>query len=169
MGFIFVIKQLERNKNVFESILISKTKNEYLWRPSSEKWCLLEIICHLLDEEREDFRARVKHTLENPKDALKPIDPKGWVKERNYMTRDYNQTLQTFLKEGIASISWLKTHTDAHWGKTVGHPKLGELSAELFLTNWLAHDYLHIRQILKYEYHYLREKTNIDLSYAGNW
>jgi hypothetical protein len=26
---------------------------------------------------------------------------------------------------------------------------LGELSAEMFLTNWLAHDYLHFKQITK--------------------
>ena len=43
------------------------------------------------------------------------------------------------------------------------------MSAKLFLTNWLAHDYLHIRQIIRYQYHYLKESTAIDLGYAGNW
>lgn len=148
MDFIFVIDQLENNMNVFESILINKTKNEYLWRPSIEKWCLLEIICHLVDEEQADFRARVKHALEHPKDVLKPINPEGWVKEHDYIAKDYNQTLQTFLEERQASVLWLKTQTDAQWGNVINHPELGELSAELFLTNWLAHDYLHIRQIL---------------------
>lgn len=38
---------------------------------------------------------------------------------------------------------------------------------KIISNNWLAHDYLHMRQIIKYQY--LKEKTNIDLQYAGNW
>jgi hypothetical protein len=29
------------------------------------------------------------------------------------------------------------------------------MSAEMFLANWLAHDYLHIRQLIRLRYHYL--------------
>lgn len=29
--------------------------------PAPEKWCLLEIVFHLYDEEREEFRARVNY------------------------------------------------------------------------------------------------------------
>ena len=43
------------------------------------------------------------------------------------------------------------------------------MSVKLFLSNWLAHDYLHIKQITRYRYNYLEEKTAINLQYAGNW
>ena len=43
------------------------------------------------------------------------------------------------------------------------------MSAKLFLTNWLDHDYLHIRQIIRYQYQCLKEQTHIDLQYAENW
>ena len=62
-----IILQLAVNRDVFKPLLSGKTDGEYLWRPEPGKWTLLEIVCHLLDEEREDFRARVKHTLEHPK------------------------------------------------------------------------------------------------------
>jgi DinB superfamily len=164
-----IFKKLGSNKKVFENLLINKTPEEYLWRPQPEKWCLLEIVCHLLDEEREDFKARVKHTLENPFKDLKPINPEGWVLERHYINQDYKQTLSAFLKERDASVLWLNTQINADWDGSIKHPTLGNMSAELFLANWLAHDYLHIRQIIRYQYFYLKEKTNLDLQYAGNW
>ncbi len=43
------------------------------------------------------------------------------------------------------------------------------MTAKMFLSNWLAHDYLHIRQITKLKYDYLKQLTNEDLNYAGNW
>ncbi|MBC3758165.1 DinB family protein [Hyunsoonleella sp. SJ7] len=164
-----IIIQLENNRNVFKNLLKEIPEPQYLWRPKPEKWCLLEIVCHLLDEEIYDFRTRVIHALENPEKELVPIDPEGWVKTRNYSSKDYDNTLKLFLNERDASVRWLKQETDADWSRALRHPHLGELSAELFLRNWLAHDYLHIRQILGYKFELLKSSSDIDLSYAGNW
>ena len=38
-----------------------------------------------------------------------------------------------------------------------------------FSPNWLAHDYLHIRQIIRLKFAYLQQLSKEDLSYAGNW
>ncbi len=43
------------------------------------------------------------------------------------------------------------------------------MSAQLFLNNWLAHDLLHIRQILSIKFNYLKENTEEPLNYAGDW
>ena len=164
-----IINQFEKNKILFENLLINKNEKEFLWRPLPEKWNLLEIVCHLIDEEREDFRARVKHTLENPLKEMPPINPEGWVLERAYKSKNYNEKVLEFLKERGNSITWLKTQVDSNWDNAYLHSAFGEMSAKLFLANWLAHDYLHLRQILRYQYDYLKEQTNIDLQYAGNW
>ena len=79
MNHTKIIQELSRNRNVFESLLSGIEEEEYLWRPMHEKWCLLEIVCHLYDEEREDFRRRTRLVLENPTEPLPPIDPVGWV------------------------------------------------------------------------------------------
>lgn len=169
MKFKYIIQELENNKKVFEGLLENKTESQYLWRPKPNKWCLLEIVCHLLDEEKEDFRARVKHALEYPTKPLVPINPQGWVKEREYLSKDYSSTLKTFVMERNNSVKWLKKLSKVNWDSAINHPELGKLSAELFLRNWLAHDYLHIRQILTYRYIFLKSESEIDLSYAGNW
>lgn len=164
-----MIDELARNRDVFKSLLMNISREEYLFKPTPEKWCLLEIVCHLYDEEREDFRARVKQVLADPEKLLLPIDPVGWVVEREYLKKDYTEMLQKFLYEREESVEWLQSLASPQWSNTVIHPKLGPLSAWLFLTNWLAHDYLHIRQVIKLKYDYLKTQSGEDLLYAGNW
>ncbi len=164
-----MIDELARNRDVFKALLMNKSKDEYLYKPSPEKWCLLEVVCHLYDEEKEDFRARTKQVLTHPDLPLPPINPVGWVSERDYLKRDYTEMLQKFLYEREESVEWLQSLSEPKWSNTVIHPKLGVLSAWLFLTNWLAHDYLHIRQVIQLKFDYLKQQSGEDLLYAGNW
>ena len=165
-----IITQLDRNAKTFRSLLEGLSKEEYRWQPTPDKWCLLEIVCHLLDEEREDFRARVRHVLETPDEPMSPIDPVGWVKERKYVEQSYNDMVANFLKERTNSIEWLRSLVSPAWGNVYHHPKFGAMRASLFLSNWLAHDYLHFRQITRLKYAWLKQVlTEESLGYAGNW
>lgn len=165
----YIIKELLKNREVFKTLLIGLSSEEYLWKQNVKKWCLLEIICHLYDEEREDFRARTKSVLETPTKTLNPIDPVGWVVQRNYIKMDYDIVLTGFLKERRHSVVWLKSLEAPKWDNGYIHPKLGLMTANLFLSNWLAHDYLHIRQITKLKFDYLKKISGEKLNYAGEW
>jgi DinB family protein len=165
----YIIDELERNKEVFQFLLQDIPSSTYLWKQDPKKWCLLEMLCHLVDEEKEDFRARVQHVLSTPDKPAKPIAPQEWVSERNYIDQNYNEVLVKFKTEREASIVWLNTLKNPVWENVYHHPKLGGLTAKMFLTNWLAHDYLHIRQIIKLKYDYLSFSYNEKLSYAGEW
>lgn len=169
MNYLKIINSLEKNKPVFQSLLAETGKEMLTWKPTPEKWCLLEIVCHLYDEEREDFRARVKHTLENPAEELTPIDPAGWVLSRKYMEWHFEETVKKFLDEREKSVQWLNTLENPQWKNAYRHPKFGSMSAEMFLSNWLAHDYLHMRQIIKLKFDYLKEVSGEKLNYAGEW
>lgn len=169
MDKIQVIEELKRNKNIFEGLLNGLSKTQYLWKPSPDKWCQLEIVCHLYDEESEDFRARTKHVLENYELPLPAIDPVGWVAERKYIEQDFNQKLTDFLKERERSVKWLESLENPNWDNFYKHPLFGEMTAGMFLANWLAHDYIHIRQIIKLKYAYLERKSSENLTYAGEW
>lgn len=164
-----LIPELSRNSGVFENLLRNVQGAMVTWRKENGAWCLLEIVCHLLDEELEDFRARLRQTLENPGQDLASIDPVGWVAHRGYMQRDYKKVLDQFLQERRDSVTWLLSLRDTSWQNCSLHPEYGEISARKFLCNWLAHDYHHIRQINQIQYHYLKAKTGEDLTYAGNW
>lgn len=162
-----IINELRADLDVFSQVLSNKSEEKYLWKPEPDKWCLLEIVCHLYDEEKEDFRTRVKYTLETPEKPLPMFDPSIWAIERKYKNQNYHDMVQKFLQERASSIDWLLSLQNAPWKNAYNHPKLGPLSSEHFLANWLAHDYLHIRQIYKLQFQYLEFLSGMDLSYAG--
>jgi hypothetical protein len=164
-----IIQSLNRNKDVFKELLQEVAQQEYLWSQEPSKWSLLEIVCHIRDEEVDDFRTRVKYVLEDPLQALPSIDPVGWVKKRKYIEQDYDSVLDNFIYEREQSVKWLSSLKNPKWNNSYLHPKLGPMSAKLFLSNWLAHDLLHIRQIIKLRFDYLKYISSEDLSYAGNW
>ena len=164
-----IIQKLANNAAVFNDLLSGKSREQYLWKSEPKKWRLIEIICHLYDEEREDFRARTRLVLDTPHLTPSPINPVSWVKERRYIEQNYSEKLNDFLNERTQSVNWLQSLEKPNWNNTYDHPKLGKMSANLFLSNWLAHDYLHIRQILQLEFNYLKQISNESLDYAGNW
>ncbi len=164
-----IIEQLKRNEAVFRDVLSHENENMVLWKLAPEKWCLLEIVCHLYDEERFDFRFRTQWVLEKPNQTPPPIDPVGWVTKHDYIHQDYSSMVETFLKERRQSIIWLESLKKANWDHAFEHSKLGKLTAKHFLTNWLAHDFLHIKQILKLKYDYLKHSSGENLDYAGIW
>jgi hypothetical protein len=164
-----IIQLLAANAAVFRSTLTDVPARMIHWKPDSQDWCLLEIVCHLLDEEREDFRARVMSTLADPTQPWTPIDPQGWVGARRYMEQDFFERLEAFLTERAASINWLHHLDDPAWGHAYEHEVLGTCTAKSMLENWLAHDYLHLRQINRRQYGFLKTHAEADLRYAGDW
>lgn len=161
--------QLERHGNVLQALLADLSPAEILWKPAPEKWCPLEVVCHLYDEEREDFRARLRSTLEDPGRPWPPIDPTAWVSERRYMEQDFTGKLHGFREERQRSLEWLHVLEQAPWTNAYVHPKVGPVSCDLLLTNWVAHDLHHIRQLINLRYAYLKANTTAPLDYAGNW
>ena len=161
--------QLARHGEVFRALFTALSPAEIQWRPAPESWCPLEMICHLHDEELEDFRARLRSTLETPEAPWPKIDPAGWVTERKYMEQDLHAVLAKFLQERERSLSWLRGLADAPWDNCYLHPKVGPVSCELLLTNWVAHDLHHLRQVINLRYAYLKANTTVPLDYAGTW
>ena len=164
-----VIAELEKNKKVFVETLSKVTDELILWKNNPKDWSLLEIVCHLVDEEVLDFRARVVHTLKNPEQPLIPIDPIAWITMHDYAGQDFHQKLGEWENERDASIKILKENLDGDWQSKIDHPERGEITAYSFLCNWLAHDYHHIRQINRIKYNFLKNTSGDSLSYAGNW
>ena len=84
MDHIEIANYLERNQFIIEKLLSGLDQDVYSWREHENKWCLLEVVCHLYDEELEDFRTRVSMVLNDPNEKLPSFDPEAWVKDRDY-------------------------------------------------------------------------------------
>jgi len=169
MDHRYIISALENNLSVFTSLLRKSNPDEYLYKRDTDSWSMLEIVCHLVDEEREDFRMRLQTVLSAPFKHPPHIDPEGWVLKRDYINQDYGLKVNAFIEERQSSISYLKTLTDPQWTNYYEHPVLGNLDGNHFLANWLAHDYLHIRQLTQRKYQYLQHMSGNACDYAGVW
>jgi hypothetical protein len=159
-----------RNANAVSALSADIDEAQARWKPSPADWSILEVVNHLYDEEREDFRTRLDLILHRSSDTWPPIDPPGWAIERRYNEQDPEESLANFLAERRASLAWLRRLENPNWENQSTHPAGFILSAGDMLASWLAHDYLHIRQLneLQYGYHVLNV-VPYGVVYAGDW
>ncbi len=164
-----IIEQLEVHQNVIPGLLNNLDDKAVLWKPEKDKWCLLEVALHMVYEEKTDFRARVEYALSAMKTEIPSIDPEGYIEKMDLSGIQMKDVSAEFERERKKSIAYLKTLENPNWENNLIHPQFGEMPARLFLTNWLAHDYLHIRQMTGLRYQYLARTTREDMRYAGDW
>jgi hypothetical protein len=141
------------------------------WKPAPVHWSILEACCHLLDEEREDFRPRIESTLRDPSAPWPRLELDGIAERRCYNEQDLAATLDAFTAARTANLAWLDAAlADADFGKSYAHPKFGALHAGMLLASWAAHDALHLRQIAR-RLHGLaaRDAGPYGVAYAGEW
>jgi len=170
MKLDIIISRMKANAEIIAAFAVNIQDEQARWKPNAESWSLLEVVCHLYDEEREDFRTRVDLTLHQPDTPWPPIDPTGWVTSRGYNERDLKESAQAWLTEREKSLAWLRGLSNPDWDIARPTPWGGTLRAGDVMASWLAHDHLHIRQLN--ELHYLWHKQQsepFDVGYAGEW
>jgi hypothetical protein len=169
MDLDFVVVRMSDNRRVFEGLVRDVGNEQARWKPSPAKWSILEVINHLYDEEREDFRQRLEIVLADPTKPLPPIRPQEWVIERAYNERELQVSLDSFLGEREQSLFWLRSLSAPNWDNR--HERAsGSLSAGDLLASWLAHDFLHLRQLARLHWQYVGAiSVPYDTTYAGPW
>jgi len=168
MEIFELVRELERGMDNVQAFTQGFTLAEARLRPSPQDWSLLEVIAHLHDEERQDFRPRLKIALFHPQEAWEPIDPQAWVEQRRYNERELSETLQAFLVERIESLAWLRSLDAPDWGAVYPAP-FGPIRAGDLLAAWAAHDLLHLRQLIELRrYRLAQMSAPFNLRYAGD-
>ena len=162
--------QMERVPAALRALLSGLSQEDACRRPDSGAWSILEIVNHLADEESEDFRTRVRMTLEDPAQPWPAIDPEGVVIECRFNDRDLRESLERFSDARVESVVWLRSLTDPDWDRTYRHPSIGELRAGDVMASWAAHDQLHLRQIAKRLFELVAcDAPGYSAGYAGPW
>ncbi len=169
MDMEFAIQQLSNSVNAIHAMTRDVSAEQARWKPEAGSWSMLEVINHLYDEEREDFRAHLQGVLQVPIRAWSSINPQAWVTERRYQEREFVLSVENFLHERIESLSWLKSLEAPDWQAAYDMP-WGKLTAGDLLASWAAHDLLHLRQLNELRYAYLIQvAAPYSVQYAGDW
>lgn len=165
-----LITRLARFEQALPTVVGVLDIDDVRWRPDDSSWSVLEIVCHLGDEEVDDFRTRTMLTLNDPQADWPPIDPEGWARDRDYQSRNFGVELERFVRERAKSVAQLRALDHPDWTQTHTHPKLGAINAGQMLASWCAHDALHLRQISRRIYQLVgRAAPGVNLAYAGAW
>lgn len=162
-------QDLARGAEVIRALIAGVTEAEARVKPGPESWSILEVVCHLYDEEREDFRQRLDIALHRPAEKWPPIDPVGWVAARRYNEGSLAEALEGFLAERDRSLTWLEGLSTPNWEAEYSAP-FGPIRAGDILAAWVAHDLLHVRQLVELRWgRVLRLAEPFDVRYAGQW
>jgi uncharacterized damage-inducible protein DinB len=149
-------QQLKQQGQAILALAGELTLEQARWKPDADSWSVLEVMNHLVDEEVLDFRRHLDH-------------PQGWVTSKHYNERQLDETLIAFEAEREKSLAWLQTLTDPDWDSAVPMP-WGHLNAGDMLAAWLAHDLLHLRQLIELRYALTSEESKpYRVEYAGEW
>ncbi len=169
MNAVHFIKQLANQADSIRSLCGGISEAQARWKPEADSWSMLEVINHLYDEERQDFRAHLDDLLHRPDEPWRALDPQGWVSQRRYNERDLEQSLSNFLREREQSLVWLKDLSAPNWQAACPTP-FGQISAGDVFAAWAAHDLLHLRQLIELHWAYTVQAAQpYGVRYAGEW
>lgn len=165
-----IIRRLSDNAQAIHALVVAIPAEQAEWKPNASAWCMQQVMEHLYNEERIDFRKHLKE--------LFSIPPQPW---NHWHTAEYipvahcDEALDLFLAERQASLEWLEALSAPKWSaevRTSFGPENEELALRAgdLLFSWVAHDFLHIRQINELLYAWIeRQAAPYSLRYAGGW
>ncbi len=169
MKFETLYQELQNSTEMIRALLSGVIQAEAQARPEADAWSTLEVICHLYDEEREDFREHLDFILRRQNEEYHIIDPQGWVKERRYNDQDFRVMQDKFFSERQKSFEWLKGIANSDWDTTYTSQHGSVTAGEMFAC-WIAHDNLHIRQLVELRRKRIEDITQpYPIEYAGDW
>jgi len=169
MQFETLFQELENSTEIIRTLLARVNQEEARIKPNPESWSMLEIVCHLFDEEREDFREHLDFILHRQNEEWHRIDPEGWATERRYNERDFIEMQKEFFAERTKSLEWLRRLSEANWEMTYTS-QYGSMKAGDMFASWVAHDNLHIRQLVELRRNLIEGMVSpYDIQYAGDW
>lgn len=169
MEFQTLFQELVHSTEMIRALLAGLSQEEAQVKPGPDSWSMLEVVCHLYDEEREDFREHLDFILHRQDEEWHRIDPLGWVTERKYNEQDFQEMLEKFLVERARSLEWLRGLSNADW-ETTYTSQFGSMKAGDMFACWVAHDNLHIRQLIELRRMRIESMCRpYDIEYAGDW
>lgn len=163
-----MIDRLACFPRVLQTLATGVTDEGLRFKPAPRHWSILEVFCHLADEEERDFRPRIERTLAQA--SWEPIDPERWAHQHRYNEQSPAEVLARFATLREQSLAWLHGLGAPDWEAAHRHGILGSIRAGDLMASWVAHDALHLRQIARRLYELAgRDAAPYSTAYAGDW
>ena len=164
-----IIQRLTVNAEIVRALVQPLSDQQANWKPNEETWNMKEVMEHVYNEERIDFRKHLKEMFSDP-----PLTWGEFHHEELISVESCHQALKGFLLEREASLEWLRSLDSPDWEvesqASFGPEELLTFKAGDVLGSWVAHDFLHIRQMNELLYAWnMQQVLPYSVRYAGTW
>jgi hypothetical protein len=117
------------------------------YKPSPDKWCILEILGHLADVEII-YGYRLRQMLADAKPVIAPIDQDAWARNLNYLDSPPSELVAFYGLGRHHNLRLLRRLKPADLSKTAFHPEVQREVAVADLVERISgHGASHLRQI----------------------
>ncbi len=117
------------------------------YKPSPEKWCILEILGHLADVEIV-FGYRIRQILAAPNSPIVPMDQEAWARNLGYLETSPAEMIALYGVNRHANLQILRRLEVADLEKSAFHPQLNrEWKLAEIVEKLDTHSAKHLEQI----------------------
>jgi len=117
------------------------------YKPSPEKWCVLEILGHLADVEII-YAHRIRQMLADAKPVIAPIDQDAWARNLRYLESSPAELVAVYGLNRHANLQLLRRLKAADMKKSAYHPELkADVTVADMVEKMSGHGANHLAQI----------------------
>ena len=138
MKLSWVIKQLTTHSFSISQLCLAVTDAQARVKPDAQSWSMLEVLDHLYEEEREDFRKLIDVAFHETETIGSPLSFDKTATGDGYQSEDVHQAITLFTAERERSLEWLQGLNAPDWERTCTHPRGFEMRAGDVLAAWVA-------------------------------
>ena len=119
------------------------------YKPSPEKWCVLEILGHLADVEII-YGYRLRQMLADAQPVIAPLDQDAWTRNLNYLDSPPAELVAFYGLARYHNLRLLRNLKVSDFSKSAFHPELQRAVTVAELVEKMAgHGVAHLQQIEK--------------------
>ena len=118
------------------------------FHPAPGEWCANEVAGHIIEAERRGFAGRIRRFLESDGPNEVGWDQEAVERERQDCRRDPSELadeLEALRKESVVLLRSLRPVHLSRWGT---HSKVGRLTVNDLIHEWVHHNRNHARQLM---------------------
>jgi hypothetical protein len=117
------------------------------YKPSPDKWCVLEILGHLADVEII-YGYRLRQMLADTKPVIAPLDQDAWARNLNYLDSPPSELVAFYGLARHHNLRLLRSLKPSDLSKPAFHPEMQrEVTVGELVERMGGHGAAHLRQI----------------------
>ena len=137
---------LEASGGAYEALLRSSPPDVASWHPADGEWCVNECVGHVIEGEKYAFAGRIRAILDGDEPNFVVWDPVQVANARNDCARQPSDLADELAGLRAQSLELVRALRPEQLSRGGVHRKVGRLTIDELLHEWVHHDANHLRQ-----------------------